>query len=115
MSSCAQDKLVYMANQIATAFRAQEGPNAIHATYAHLLRFWDPRMRAMICEHHRNGGEGLTEIAREAVAVLAADAAPDPAALPLAASKNHAAPGPSNRLASILIACCPTARRRLPG
>ena len=69
-------KLVYMANQIAQAFRHQEGEKAVAATYDHLRRFWDPRMRRLILEHLQGGGEGLNDIARAAVAKLAVGAEP---------------------------------------
>ena len=71
MTSRTLEKLVYMANQIAIAFRTQERDEAAQATYDHIWHFWDPRMRAMICEHHSAGGEGLNEIAMEAIARLA--------------------------------------------
>lgn len=61
------DRLVYMANQIAGAFRHQEPDDAVAATYDHIWHFWDPRMRRLICEHLAGGGEGLGDIARQAV------------------------------------------------
>ena len=70
------DRLVYMANQIATAFRHQGPEKAAAATCDHLQRFWDPRMRRLIVEHLVGGGEGLGDIARRAVERLAADLRP---------------------------------------
>ena len=70
MSGNTLDKLVYMANQIATAFRGQEGARAAQATYDHIWHFWDPRMRAMITAHAEQGGAGLNDIAAEAIAML---------------------------------------------
>lgn len=64
------DRLVYMANQIATAFRSQEGERAAQATYDHIWHFWDPRMRTLIADHYHAGGEGLNPIAHEAVGLL---------------------------------------------
>jgi formate dehydrogenase subunit delta len=72
------DKLIHMANQIAIAFRTQEHDKAVEATWDHLWHFWDPRMREMIVEHWRSGGEGLNPIAAEGVARLAKGLAPDP-------------------------------------
>lgn len=72
MSSMTLDKLVRMANQIATAFRSQQPGRAAEATSDHLRQFWDPRMRRMITEHLRAGGDGLNAIARAAVEQLAA-------------------------------------------
>jgi formate dehydrogenase subunit delta len=36
----------------------------------HLMKFWDPRMRALIIEHVAHGGTGLDPIALEAVKKL---------------------------------------------
>ena len=33
----------------------------------HLQRFWEPRMRRQIVAHAEHGGEGLSEIVREAI------------------------------------------------
>ena len=41
-------RLRYMANQIARNFAAQGEEAAIAATAAHLLAYWDPRMKAAI-------------------------------------------------------------------
>lgn len=63
--------LVYMANQIATAFRTKGPEAAAEATYDHIWQFWDPRMRGMIVDHLAAGGEGLDAVARTAIARLA--------------------------------------------
>jgi len=69
--SAGAEKLVMMANQIATAFAAQpEDPVA--ATAAHLKAFWAPAMRQQIIAHQQAGGEDLKPIAAQAVAQLAA-------------------------------------------
>ena len=70
-------RLVAMANQIAEFF-ATSNPNredAISAAADHLRRFWDPRMRREIIAHTdaNSDGGGLTEVARLAVAHLAAE------------------------------------------
>jgi len=67
------DRLVYMANQIATAFKHQEPDKAIEAVYDHIWHFWDPRMRQLIIDYHRQGGEGLSHIARGAIERLHRD------------------------------------------
>lgn len=72
MSHSTTEKLVYMANQIATAFSAQNHAEAVEATRVHIEKFWDPRMRSKIAEHVAQGGEGLSPIAREALAGLKA-------------------------------------------
>ena len=66
------ERLVAMANDI-TAFFAAD-PDRIEAARnvaTHLERFWDPRMRREIVAHYRSGGNGLHDIARAAVGLLA--------------------------------------------
>ncbi|MBL4917953.1 formate dehydrogenase subunit delta [Szabonella alba] len=60
------DKLVRMANQIATFFRSQPGTDQADRVAAHLRDFWDPSMRAALAAHLAKGGEGLDDLAREA-------------------------------------------------
>ncbi|MFG1301776.1 formate dehydrogenase subunit delta [Xanthobacter sp. V3C-3] len=67
MSHSSADKLVYMANQISTAFAAMKHEAAVEETRSHIRKFWDPRMRAKIAEHIAHGGEGLSPVAREAL------------------------------------------------
>jgi formate dehydrogenase subunit delta len=66
------DKLVYMANQIATFFASQGRAIAVTGTADHIKKFWDPRMRAAIFAHIKAGGAGLDPVAREAIEQLAA-------------------------------------------
>lgn len=61
------DRLVYMANQIATFFASQPQTAAVAGTREHIEKFWDPRMRAAIAEHVAHGGAGLSPIAKEAL------------------------------------------------
>lgn len=53
------DKLVYMANQIGTAFNYQKDEEAVASIAQHIKAFWDPRMRADILAHEASGGIGL--------------------------------------------------------
>lgn len=69
--SATKPRLVYMANQIATAFRAQGADAAVESTLEHIWRYWDPRMRRLVVEHLEAGGAGLDDIARVSVAGLA--------------------------------------------
>lgn len=65
--------LVTMANQIAGFFKTSnpDRAEAVAATAQHLRSFWDPRMRREIVAHLAGkGGEGLNEIARDAVRAL---------------------------------------------
>jgi formate dehydrogenase subunit delta len=69
--------LVMMANQIAEFFKASDPDRAeaVAATAHHLHHFWDPRMRREIVTHLvAQGGEGLSEIARDAVRTLEVEA-----------------------------------------
>lgn len=69
--------LVKMANEIGAFFASEPDPEeAANAVAGHLRRFWDPRMRAQIVAHQATGGAGLSDLARKAVAKLAADASP---------------------------------------
>lgn len=68
--SSTQDKLVRMANQIATEFGNQRDADPATATWDHLWHFWDPRMSAQIIAHLDQGGEGLSDTARRAVEML---------------------------------------------
>ncbi len=63
-------KLVRMANQIATFFKAQGATSAPEEIADHLVKFWDPRMRSQILAHLDKGGAGLDPLAREAVELL---------------------------------------------
>lgn len=69
------EALIKMANEIAAFFEGeggeQEGPGLVAS---HLRRFWEPRMRREIIAYYQaNGGEGLDEVARRAVGLLAAE------------------------------------------
>jgi formate dehydrogenase subunit delta len=64
------DKLVYMANQIGTFFKAQDVETASAKIAEHITKFWDPRMRRAIIAHLDAGGAGLDPAARQAVETL---------------------------------------------
>lgn len=53
------EKLVYMANQIARNLET-EGEKAADTAAAHIVAFWDPRMKTMILGHLDAGGKGLS-------------------------------------------------------
>ncbi len=44
------DKLIYMANQIATFFASKPHEDAVEGVAQHINDFWDPRMRAQMLE-----------------------------------------------------------------
>jgi formate dehydrogenase subunit delta len=64
-----------MANQIGKFFVTEDQPTAVGNIADHLMKFWEPRMRAEIVAHLAAGGEGLDPEVREAVAMLKAPAA----------------------------------------
>jgi formate dehydrogenase subunit delta len=61
-------RLRYMADQIARNFVALGHDNAVAATADHLIKFWDPRMKAAILE---DDPAALSPVARDAVQLLA--------------------------------------------
>ena len=66
------EHLVTMANDIAAFFhKAADQGEAARSVATHLHRYWDPRMRKKIVEHQQSGGIGLSDLAREAVHILA--------------------------------------------
>lgn len=65
------EKLVLMANQIATFFATQGADRAVPQIAAHIQSFWDPRMRQAIRAHVAAGGAGLQPLARAAIERLA--------------------------------------------
>ncbi|WP_407354505.1 formate dehydrogenase subunit delta [Luteimonas sp. R10] len=65
------ERLADMANDIAAYFRSEpDHAAAVAGMVAHLQRFWEPRMRAQLVRHCRQGAEGLDPLAREALAEL---------------------------------------------
>ncbi|MDD2877180.1 MAG: formate dehydrogenase subunit delta [Acidiphilium sp.] len=63
-------KLVYMANQIATFFASEPDEKAITEIANHISKFWDPRMRSKIAAAVKAGNEGLLPRARAAIGLL---------------------------------------------
>lgn len=68
------ENLVKMVNNIGDFFSAEpDADTGVAGVIDHLKRFWESRMRIAIIQHYENGGAGLSEIARSAVAKLAAE------------------------------------------
>ncbi|SNT71878.1 formate dehydrogenase subunit delta [Paracoccus seriniphilus] len=59
------DKMVHMANQIATFFDSQPG-EAAEKIADHIRDFWEPRMREQLLGYIREGGDGLKPAVQEA-------------------------------------------------
>lgn len=53
------EKLIHMANQIATFFRVKPEAEAVPGIAAHINDFWEPRMRRQLLELIEAGGAGL--------------------------------------------------------
>jgi formate dehydrogenase subunit delta len=69
------EHLVQMANDIGHFFASEPArADAIAGIANHMRAAWDPRMLRHIVTHLDNGGEGLDELPREAVARLKAQA-----------------------------------------
>jgi len=69
------DHLVKMANEIGMFFAGASPPEQAPRDIAtHLRRYWEPRMREAMLSHFKQGGAGLTDVARSGVALLAAEA-----------------------------------------
>jgi formate dehydrogenase subunit delta len=67
------NKLVYMANQIASNFARLGEPAAANATADHIARFWDPGMRHKIFNCLDAPGHGLSAVAAAAIQSLRVD------------------------------------------
>ncbi len=65
-----KDKLVYMANQIASNFARLGEPAAANATADHIARFWDPGMRHKIVKRLDEPSHGLSVVASAAIQSL---------------------------------------------
>ncbi|MYM56247.1 formate dehydrogenase subunit delta [Thalassovita mangrovi] len=64
------EKMVYMANQIATFFKTQPGEDTPQMVANHLSDFWEPRMREQLRDYAARGGEGLDDQVRAAVKLI---------------------------------------------
>lgn len=65
--------LVQMANDISNFFAPANPPAQAAAEVAtHIRRQWEPRMRRQIIEIWRSGGGEFSDVARAAIALLAA-------------------------------------------
>ena len=57
------EKLIRMANQIATFFESQPQDGAPKQVAGHINEFWEPRMRAALLAHADTTTEGLKPLA----------------------------------------------------
>ncbi len=75
MAASNTDKLVRMANQIATFFATQPGDTQAAEVAGHLKAFWEPRMLQALYAHVDAGGAGLSPLVLKAVERLRAPVA----------------------------------------
>jgi formate dehydrogenase subunit delta len=69
------DHLIKMANEITSFWEGEAGEKAAAEVATHMRRYWEPRMRAqMLTYFEQRQGAGLSEVAKQAVAILAAQA-----------------------------------------
>jgi formate dehydrogenase subunit delta len=60
-----------MLNDIGAFFAHENTPEEqAQGVLTHIKRYWDPRMKARIIEHYRNGADGLCGHVRAAVGLL---------------------------------------------
>lgn len=65
-----KQKLVYMANQIATFFDSKPHEEGVAGIADHINKFWDPRMRRQFFELVDSGGIGMKPTVIEASATI---------------------------------------------
>lgn len=53
------EKMVYMANQIAKFFHSKSEGEGVAGIADHISKFWDPRMRAQLFDYVNAGGQAL--------------------------------------------------------
>ncbi len=69
------ENLIKMANDISAFFASDtDHASAVGGMVDHLTKFWEPRMRKAIIAHLNEGGEGLSELAEDAVRQLGENA-----------------------------------------
>lgn len=66
----APDKLVYMANQIATFFKSQPESEGVEGVANHISDFWEPRMRKQLFDMIAAGHDGFHPLVIEAAPLI---------------------------------------------
>ena len=64
------EKMIRMANQIATFFASQKAEERVQGVADHINQFWEPRMRRQLIAHAGSGGEGLDPLVMQAMAAI---------------------------------------------
>ena len=71
-----REKLMRMANQIATFFRSKPHDEGVAGVADHINKFWEPRMRRHLFERIDAGGDGLSPLVLEAAPKIRRPTAP---------------------------------------
>ncbi|MBF9041778.1 formate dehydrogenase [Rhodobacterales bacterium HKCCE4037] len=64
------EKLIRMANQIATFFATQPGSDQAERVAAHLNDFWGPEMRAELKAHAAQDDSDLSPLVKDALPLI---------------------------------------------
>lgn len=64
------DKLIHMANQIATFFESKRHAEGVEGVAAHINAYWEPRMRRHLFEVIDAGGAELRPLVMEAAGAI---------------------------------------------
>ncbi len=64
------DKLIRMANQIATFFQSQPGTDQADRVAAHLKDFWGPEMRTALKDHAAKDESALDDLVKRALPMI---------------------------------------------
>lgn len=64
------EKMVRMANQIATFFKSQPKEDASARVAAHIKDYWEPRMREQLRAYVAQGGKGLDDVVLKAIPLV---------------------------------------------
>ena len=87
------DKLIRMANQIATFFLSPPESVRAEGVATHINKFWEPRMRRHLFEHLDAGGDGLLPLVIEASTLIRRPEARVGSGVGVGAEASEGAPG----------------------
>ena len=88
-----RDKLVRMANQIATFFHSKPREEGIAGVAEHINKFWEPRMRRQFFEMLDDGSGDYDELVVAASALIRRPNAPEGVGIGVGADAERGAPG----------------------
>ncbi len=64
------EKMIRMANQIATFFETKPHDEGVAGVADHFTKFWEPRMRRQLLDHIAAGGAGLRPLVIDALPLI---------------------------------------------